>query len=172
MTLLLAGVRSGSPGSQPGHGKVSFRQRAAGEAAAAAAAGSSAAAQQPAHATVGGLGKIHPHAPTKQQPADSGVEDTERQQAAAGEAGEAAAAAAAASGRSLGPSQAAAAAAAAAAGGEAPRVKGSGPQLDMMTGRLAGLLLYCQDFTVSRDMLSDGATAVKHLLLIPVSLVL
>lgn len=128
---------AGSPASQPGHGKVSFRQRAADEAAAAAAAGSSAAAapQPPAHVTVGGLGKIHPHAtttPSKQQrPADSGAED-EQQQAA--EADEAAAAAAAASGRSLGPSQAAAAAAAGAAAGDAPRVRGSGPQLDMMTG--------------------------------------
>ena len=54
---------------------------------------------------------------------------------------EAAAPAAAASGRSLGPGQAAAAAAGAAAG-EAPRVKGSGPQLDMMTGR-HGWLLRC-----------------------------
>lgn len=139
MVVMFAAVGTactGSPATQPGHGKVSFRQRAADEAAAAAAAGSSAAAapQPPAHVTVGGLGKIHPHAttPSKQQrPADSGAED-EQQQAA--EADEAAAAAAAASGRSLGPSQAAAAAAAGAAAGDAPRVRGSGPQLDMMTG--------------------------------------
>jgi hypothetical protein len=134
LVAVAAAACAGSPASQPGHGKVSFRQRAADEALAAAAAGSSAAAAQPpAHVTVGGLGKIHPHAttPSKQQrPADSGAEE-EQQQAA--EAEEAAAAAAAASGRSLGPSQAAAAVAGAAAG-DTPRVKGSGPQLDMMTG--------------------------------------
>lgn len=120
----------GSPAGQSGHGKVSFRQRAAGEAAAAAAAGSSAVPSS--HATVGSLGKIHPYGSPaqqqqQQQPADSGTD--EQQQGVTQEGAEAAAAAAGASGRSLGPSQAAAAAA-----GDAPRVKGSGPQLDMMTG--------------------------------------
>jgi hypothetical protein len=71
----------------------------------------------------------------QQQPADSSAGDQQQQQAQEG--AQAAAAAAGASGRSLGPSQAAgaAAAAAAAAAGDVPRVKGSGPQLDMMTGR-------------------------------------
>lgn len=141
----LHAANTGSP-VQPGHGKVSFRQRAADESAAAAAAGSSAVPPPPVHATVGGLGKVHPYSsPSKaaqqqrqqQHPADSGADD-QQQQATTQEGAEAAAAAAGASGRSLGPSQAAGAAAAAAeaAGGDAPRVKGSGPQLDMLTGLL------------------------------------
>jgi len=94
------------------------------------------------HATVGSLGKIHPYGSPaqqqqQQQPADSGTD--EQQQGVTQEGAEAAAAAAGASGRSLGPSQAAAAAA-----GDAPRVKGSGPQLDMMTGMVAALQLACR----------------------------
>lgn len=119
------------------HGKGAKRRRDS-EVSAAAAAAAAAEQQTAAHPVSGGLSQPHPQQAGK-HPSDqkqAGAAASEAAAAAASGGGGGAVAAGVGLGPvGLGPAAAGAAGAAAAGAADHPRVRGSGPQLDMMTGQ-------------------------------------